>query len=160
MVWLVVAGIVQLQELKWILKNIPHVNNDGRTFTIYVNAPTQGEYHISGAYLQGSDPARSLKFSTGDMAQNVVTVTNLKQDNWTTLGHFDTNKMDSTNVSGAGNQMKRTLTLNKGLNKIILSGVSNRDTPFIGNLTFTLSDMTQSAASTGTSETTSATKAK
>ncbi|OBU79180.1 FIVAR domain-containing protein [Mycoplasmoides gallisepticum] len=142
------------------IKNIPHVNNDGRTFTIYVNAPTQGEYHISGAYLQGSDPARSLKFSTGDMAQNVVTVTNLKQDNWTTLGHFDTNKMDSTNVSGAGNQMKRTLTLNKGLNKIILSGVSNRDTPFIGNLTFTLSDMTQSAASTGTSETTSATKAK
>ncbi|WP_391516877.1 hypothetical protein [Mycoplasmoides gallisepticum] len=119
-------------------KNNPHVNGDQRTFIIYVNAPVNGNYHISGAYLQGSDPARSLKFSTGEMAQNVVTVTNLKQDNWTALGHFDTNKMDSTNVSGVGNEMKRTLTLNKGLNKIILSGVSNRDTPFIGNLTFTL----------------------
>ncbi|AHV85455.2 VlhA [Mycoplasmoides gallisepticum S6] len=119
-------------------KNNPHVNGDQRTFIIYVNAPVNGNYHISGAYLQGSDPARSLKFSTGEMAQNVVTVTNLKQDNWTALGHFDTNKMDSTTVSGTDEQMKKTLTLNKGLNKIILSGVSNRDTPFIGNLTFTL----------------------
>ncbi|MES3497596.1 hypothetical protein QMY45_03865, partial [Mycoplasmoides gallisepticum] len=38
----------------------------------------------------------------------------------------------------ANNMMKKTLTLNKGLNKIILSGVNNGDTPFIGNLTFTL----------------------
>ncbi|SYV94453.1 Mycoplasma haemagglutinin, partial [Mycoplasmoides gallisepticum] len=65
------------------IKNIPHVNNDKRTFTIYVNAPTQGEYHISGAYLQGSNRARSLKFSTGtSSSNNEVTVTNLKQDNW------------------------------------------------------------------------------
>ncbi len=120
------------------IKNIPHVNNDKRTFTIYVNAPTQGEYHISGAYLQGSNRARSLKFSTGtSSSNNEVTVTNLKQDNWTTLGHFDT-KMTSTTVSGTDGQMKKTLNLNKGLNKIILSGVSNGDTPFIGNLTFTL----------------------
>ncbi|AAP56692.1 VlhA.5.07 variable lipoprotein family protein [Mycoplasmoides gallisepticum str. R(low)] len=118
-------------------KNNPHVNGDTRTFTIHVNAPVNGNYHISGAYLQGSTSARSLKFSTGEMAQNVVTVTNLKQDNWTTLGHFDT-KMTSTTVSGTDGQMKKTLNLNKGLNKIILSGVSNRDTPFIGNLTFTL----------------------
>ncbi|UQZ95378.1 hypothetical protein F9C22_01125 [Mycoplasmoides gallisepticum] len=118
-------------------KNNPHVNNDPRTFTIYVNAPVSGNYHISGAYLQGSVKARSLKFSTGDMAQNVVTVTNLKQDNWTTLGHFDT-KMTSTTDSSTDAPMKKTLTLNEGLNKIILSGVSNQDTPFIGNLTFTL----------------------
>ncbi|SYV94463.1 Mycoplasma haemagglutinin, partial [Mycoplasmoides gallisepticum] len=63
-------------------KNNPHVNGDTRTFTIHVNAPVNGNYHISGAYLQGSTSARSLKFSTGEMAQNVVTVTNLKQDNW------------------------------------------------------------------------------
>ncbi|QEX46128.1 FIVAR domain-containing protein [Mycoplasmoides gallisepticum] len=118
-------------------KNNPHVNGDPRTFTIYVNAPVSGNYHISGAYLQGSVKARSLKFSTGDMDQNVVTVTNLKQDNWTTLGHFDT-KMTSTTDSSTDAPMKKTLTLNKGLNKIILSGVSNQDTPFIGNLTFTL----------------------
>ncbi|SYV94454.1 lipoprotein and hemagglutinin (VlhA) family protein [Mycoplasmoides gallisepticum] len=46
--------------------------------------------------------------------------------------------MTSTTVSGTDGQMKKTLNLNKGLNKIILSGVSNGDTPFIGNLTFTL----------------------
>ncbi|AHB99853.1 VlhA.3.06 variable lipoprotein family protein [Mycoplasmoides gallisepticum S6] len=119
-------------------KNNPHVNGATRTFTIYVNSPVSGDYHISGAYLQGSTTARSLKFSTGTSgSNNEVTVTNLKQNNWTTLGHFDT-KMTSTTVLGTGTPMKRTLTLSKGLNKIILSGVSNGDTPFIGNLTFTL----------------------
>ncbi|SYV94156.1 lipoprotein and hemagglutinin (VlhA) family protein [Mycoplasmoides gallisepticum] len=46
--------------------------------------------------------------------------------------------MTSTTVSGTGTPMKRTLTLNQGLNKIVVSGVNNGDTPFIGNLTFTL----------------------
>ncbi|OBU78457.1 FIVAR domain-containing protein [Mycoplasmoides gallisepticum] len=120
-------------------KNNPHVNGDTRTFTIHVNAPVNGNYHISGAYLQGSTSARSLKFSTGTSnSNNEVTVTNLKQNNWTTLGHFDTKMTTSTTVSGTGTPMKRTLTLNEGLNKIILSGVNNGDTPFIGNLTFTL----------------------
>ncbi|QEX46130.1 FIVAR domain-containing protein [Mycoplasmoides gallisepticum] len=116
------------------IQSSPNVDNDNRTFTIYVNAPEDAEYYISGAYLQGSNSPRSLKFSTGTSgSNNEVTVTNLKQSNWTTLGHFDTS-MDSTTV----NQSRRTLHLNKGLNKIILSGVSNQDTPFIGNLTFTL----------------------
>ncbi|QEX47148.1 FIVAR domain-containing protein [Mycoplasmoides gallisepticum] len=118
------------------IKDIPNMNGATRTFTIYANAPVNGNYHISGAYLQGANQARSLKFSTGTSgSNNEVTVTGLKQKNWTTLGHFDT-KMTSTTVSGTS--MKRTLTLSKGLNKIILSGVSNGDTPFIGNLTFTL----------------------
>ncbi|MES3497602.1 hypothetical protein QMY45_03895, partial [Mycoplasmoides gallisepticum] len=120
------------------IKNIPHVNGATRTFIIYVNAPVNGNYQISGAYLQGSNTARSLKFSTGTSgSNNEVTVTGLKQNNWTTLGHFDT-KMTSTTVSGTGTLMKRTLTLNQGLNKIVVSGVNNGDTPFIGNLTFTL----------------------
>ncbi|WP_391516946.1 hypothetical protein [Mycoplasmoides gallisepticum] len=119
--------------------NSPNADNANRTFIIYVNAPVNGNYHISGAYLQGSTPARSLKFSTGrSSSNNEVTVTNLKQNNWTTLGHFDTKMTTSTTVSGTGTPMKRTLTLNEGLNKIILSGVNNGDTPFIGNLTFTL----------------------
>ncbi|WP_434340439.1 hypothetical protein [Mycoplasmoides gallisepticum] len=119
-------------------KDIPNMNGATRTFTIYANAPVNGNYHISGAYLQGSSTARSLKFSTGTSNNNnEVTVTNLKQNDWTTLGQFDTSKT-TTQVHGANNMMKKTLTLNKGLNKIILSGVSNGDTPFIGNLTFTL----------------------
>nr|AAF91414.1 adhesin pMGA1.3 [Mycoplasmoides gallisepticum] len=120
------------------IKNIPNMNGATRTFTIYANAPVNGNYHISGAYLQGANQARSLKFSTGTSgSNNEVTVTGLKQKNWTTLGHFDT-KMTSTTVSGTGTPMKRTLTLNQGLNKIVVSGVNNGDTPFIGNLTFTL----------------------
>ncbi|AFP77902.1 variably expressed lipoprotein and hemagglutinin (VlhA) family protein [Mycoplasmoides gallisepticum NC96_1596-4-2P] len=120
------------------IQNSPNVDNDARTFTIYVNAPVSGDYHISGAYLQGSNTARSLKFSTGTSgSNNEVTVTGLMQSNWTTLGHFDT-KMTSTTVSPTDTPMNRTLTLNKGLNKIVVSGVNNGDTPFIGNLTFTL----------------------
>ncbi|SYV94618.1 lipoprotein and hemagglutinin (VlhA) family protein [Mycoplasmoides gallisepticum] len=39
--------------------------------------------------------------------------------------------------------MKKTLTLNKGLNKIIVvSGTTNNgDAPFVGNLTFTLNNV-------------------
>ncbi|SYV95233.1 lipoprotein and hemagglutinin (VlhA) family protein [Mycoplasmoides gallisepticum] len=33
-----------------------------------------------------------------------------------------------------------TLHLKKGLNKVVISGVSNGDTPYIGNLTFTLNN--------------------
>ncbi|SYV94152.1 lipoprotein and hemagglutinin (VlhA) family protein [Mycoplasmoides gallisepticum] len=32
----------------------------------------------------------------------------------------------------------RTLHLNKGLNKVVISGTNNNDTPYIGNLTFSL----------------------
>ncbi|UQZ95886.1 hypothetical protein F9C22_02410 [Mycoplasmoides gallisepticum] len=129
------SGQRTVNNVSNIIRN-PNIAGEQRTLAIYVNAPSDGEYHISGAYLQGSNPARSLKFSTGtSSSNNEVTVTNLKQKNWTTLGHFDT-KMTSTTVSGT--PMKRTLTLSKGLNKIILWGVSNGDTPFIGNLTFTL----------------------
>lgn len=55
--------------------------------------------------------------------------------------------MTTESATTSGNtQMKRTLTLNQGLNKIVVSGVNNGDTPFIGNLTFTLSTTSQTSA--------------
>ncbi|AHV85454.2 VlhA [Mycoplasmoides gallisepticum S6] len=120
----------------------PAMNNDSRTYTIYVNAPEKGEYFISGSYIS-STTARSLKFSTGETS-NTVTVNNLNQNNWNTLGTFDTNT--ATNVQSENN--KKTLALQKGLNKIVISGVqsvSSGDTPYIGNLTFTLNTNTQNS---------------
>ncbi|SYV94440.1 Mycoplasma haemagglutinin, partial [Mycoplasmoides gallisepticum] len=65
------------------IQNSPNVDNDNRTFTIYVNAPVNGNYHISGAYLQGTRTARSLKFSTGtSSSNNEVTVLGLEQRDW------------------------------------------------------------------------------
>lgn len=71
----------------------------------------------------------------------------------------------SVTVTSGQSATKKTLMLKKGLNTIVLAGVDNVDrgnTPFIGNLTFTLSSMTQNAAiaSTNTGETTDVTKAK
>ncbi|WVH36995.1 hypothetical protein SE856_02045 [Mycoplasmoides gallisepticum] len=145
----------------------PNENNAMRTFTIYVNAPKEGEYYISGDYL--SQPSRSLKISNGSVNQNnSITITNpeLKTTGWTTLRQFDTKMNDaSVTVTSGQSATKKTLMLKKGLNTIVLAGVDNVDrgnTPFIGNLTFTLSSMTQNAAtaSTNTGETTDVTKAK
>ncbi|AFP80134.1 variably expressed lipoprotein and hemagglutinin (VlhA) family protein [Mycoplasmoides gallisepticum NC06_2006.080-5-2P] len=120
----------------------PAMNNDSRTYTIYVNAPEKGDYFISGSYIS-SMTARSLKFSTGETS-NTVTVNDLKQDNWNTLGTFDTN----TPTDDESGNNKKTLVLQKGLNKIVISGVrdvSSGDTPYIGNLTFTLNTNTQNS---------------
>ncbi|AFP76351.1 variably expressed lipoprotein and hemagglutinin (VlhA) family protein domain protein [Mycoplasmoides gallisepticum CA06_2006.052-5-2P] len=145
----------------------PNENNAMRTFTIYVNAPKEGEYYISGDYL--SQPSRTLKISNGSVNQNnSITITNpeLKTTGWTTLRQFDTKMNDaSVTVTSGQSATKKTLMLKKGLNTIVLAGVDNVDrgnTPFIGNLTFTLSSMTQNAAiaSTNTGETTDVTKAK
>ncbi|AHB99508.1 VlhA.1.01 variable lipoprotein family protein [Mycoplasmoides gallisepticum S6] len=126
--------------------NSPTQNNNNRTFTIYVNAPTQGEYYISGWYL--SQPSRSLMLSnnTSTNQNNSLTISNLMQSNWNTLGHFNTQMTTESATTSGNTQMKRTLTLNQGLNKIVVSGVNNGDTPFIGNLTFTLSTTPQTAA--------------
>ncbi|OCX90188.1 hypothetical protein BAU13_01965, partial [Mycoplasmoides gallisepticum] len=126
--------------------NSPTQNNNNRTFTIYVNAPTQGEYYISGSYL--SQPSRSLMLSnnTSTNQNNSLTISNLMQSNWNTLGHFNTQMTTESATTSGNTQMKRTLTLNQGLNKIVVSGVNNGDTPFIGNLTFTLSTTSQTSA--------------
>ncbi|WP_461220457.1 hypothetical protein MG1601_624 [Mycoplasmoides gallisepticum] len=151
------AGQRTLNNVSNIIRN-PNIAGEQRTLAIYVNAPEAGEYNISGSYISGARQARGLKFSTGDITQNVVTVTNLKQNNWTTLGFFDTSKT-TTQVGGADNMMKKTLTLNKGLNKIIVaSGTTNSgDAPFVGNLTFTLNNVqTTSNTSESNDNTTSA----
>ncbi|WVH36318.1 hypothetical protein SE856_02465 [Mycoplasmoides gallisepticum] len=126
--------------------NSPTQNNNNRTFTIYVNAPTQGEYYISGSYL--SQPSRSLMLSnnTSTNQNNSVTISNLMQINWNTLGHFNTQMTNESATTSGNTQTKRTLTLNQGLNKIVVSGVNNGDTPFIGDLTFTLSTTSQTSA--------------
>ncbi|QMT98434.1 FIVAR domain-containing protein [Mycoplasma tullyi] len=104
-----------------------------RTYTIYVNAPQVGDYYISGSYIS-SMMQRSLKFQTGDTA-NAVTINVTSTTSFSTLERFNTGDMGTSVVMS---NQKSALNLKKGLNKIIISG--NNDTPFIGNLTFTLNN--------------------
>ncbi|MES3497597.1 hypothetical protein QMY45_03870 [Mycoplasmoides gallisepticum] len=136
------------------VNSFPVVNNQDRVFTIYVNAPTAGEYNISGSYISTTS-ARSLNFSTSNgTSNNSVTISVTAKTDWTTLGTFDTASNTTTTTSGPTNS-KKTLNLQKGLNKIVISGVSgvaNGNTPYIGNLTFTLNTTTQENAEHSTSE--------
>ncbi|AFP76371.1 variably expressed lipoprotein and hemagglutinin (VlhA) family protein [Mycoplasmoides gallisepticum NC96_1596-4-2P] len=124
----------------------PKTNSQQRTFTIYVNAPQDGDYYISGSYLTSDN--RQLMFSspTGDStsSMNNVTLTIQGKRNWTTLGAFNTqtntNIVNPSNLSSGMQNAHTTLRLKKGLNKVVISGVSNGDTPYIGNLTFTLNN--------------------
>ncbi|OBZ53912.1 hypothetical protein BBF99_00055 [Mycoplasmoides gallisepticum] len=124
----------------------PQTNSQKRTFTIYVNAPQDGDYYISGSYLTSDD--RQLMFSspTGDStsSMNNVTLTIQGKQNWTTLDAFNTqtntNIVNPSNLSSGMQNAHTTLHLKKGLNKVVISGVSNGDTPYIGNLTFTLNN--------------------
>ncbi len=118
----------------------PSTRGKSRTFTIYVNAPIQGQYFISGSYISGAQKPRGLEFSTTG-SNNTLSFSNLKQSDWTTLGTFDSNTT-ATETSGNTN---KTLTLSKGLNKITIKGSGADDAPFIGNLKFTLSSQTPSA---------------
>ncbi|UQZ95750.1 hypothetical protein F9C22_03270 [Mycoplasmoides gallisepticum] len=110
----------------------PSNRGESRNLTVYINAPTSGQYHISGTYLTRDN--RSIKFSKDSItnSDSAVSITVMGKGNWTTLGTFDT-----LNNTQSGN---RTLNLTQGLNKIVISGVSTGDTPFIGNLTFTLNN--------------------
>ncbi|WP_027122422.1 FIVAR domain-containing protein [[Mycoplasma] imitans] len=138
-------------EVTGATNNTPANNNDARTITVYVNAPASGDYYISGSYLTARD--RGLKFSTGTDTNNVVTITRLKQNNWTTLGTFDTanTATENNDTTLVGNQ--RTLMLQAGLNKIIIAGGTEDQTnaPYIGNLTFTLKS-TQTETDTNSSK--------
>ncbi|WVH36333.1 hypothetical protein SE856_02630 [Mycoplasmoides gallisepticum] len=129
----------------------PLAQNDKRTFTIYVNAPEAGEYYISGKYLTSQQ--RGLKLSADNM-NNSVTFTVQGKNNWTTLGSFDTSKTNATDGNDAtvsGNKM--TLTFKEGLNKIVVSSnTSNGETPYIGNLTFTLKSNEASSSSAESSK--------
>ncbi len=118
----------------------PWAIKDNRTLTIYVNAPTQGEYYISGSYLTQND--RELKLSTDSDSNNSVTITTKGKNNLTTLGTFDTaTATEGDNGTPVGTT--RTLRLKAGLNKIVIAGggkenVDKGFAPYIGNLTFTL----------------------
>ncbi|WVH36508.1 hypothetical protein SE856_03560 [Mycoplasmoides gallisepticum] len=118
----------------------PWAIKDNRTLTIYVNAPTQGEYYISGSYLTEKD--RELKLSTDSDSNNSVTITTKGKNNLTTLGTFDTaTATEGDNGTPVGTT--RTLRLKAGLNKIVIAGggkenVDKGFAPYIGNLTFTL----------------------
>ncbi|QMT98277.1 FIVAR domain-containing protein [Mycoplasma tullyi] len=147
----------------------PHRQGEHRTLTVYVNAPQEGDYYISGSYLNGdtttdttgtkSRRIRYLKLftnNTTDTSNSVVFQVKSLGD-WNTLGIFDTqtekNIVKETTTStvttqsnpsamsvqaiGAPNASK-TLKLQKGLNKIIITGMGTNLTPYVGNLTFTL----------------------
>ncbi|QMT98252.1 FIVAR domain-containing protein [Mycoplasma tullyi] len=106
------------------------------TLSVYVNAPETGNYYISGSYISSKTQMRSLKFATTNMSSNSVTIQVQAKENFTSLDKFDTS--DSNTMITPNNEMNKTLMLQKGLNKIIISGVERENTPFIGNLTFTL----------------------
>ncbi|WP_350267108.1 hypothetical protein ABOD99_01115 [Mycoplasmoides gallisepticum] len=128
------------------VRTSPNTVNEARTFTIYVNAPKSGDYYLSGSYLTNQN--RNIKFlnnSSDQTSSNSLTLNVKAQTNWETLGNFDTS--NNTNIvtnSGSSTTTGRTLNLKQGLNKIVISGVGNGNTPFIGNLTFTLMDKTAS----------------
>ncbi|QEX45879.1 FIVAR domain-containing protein [Mycoplasmoides gallisepticum] len=154
----------------------PNVNGDMRTFTIYVNAPAEGDYSIKGSYLLGGNTNRNLKFSTSATNNSSLTINVKKQNDWDTLGVFDTaagtnidpnpstasaaaaatagnsNQQQTNRTSGAQTAMQtanKTIRLMKGLNKVIIGGINNLNTPFIGNLTFTLNPSANAPASEG-----------
>ncbi|AFP76341.1 variably expressed lipoprotein and hemagglutinin (VlhA) family protein [Mycoplasmoides gallisepticum CA06_2006.052-5-2P] len=128
----------------------PNIAGQKRTLAIYVNAPSDGQYGISGSYISTNRTQRSLKFQTGSDDSNSVTINVTAKTAWTALETFDTS--DTTNNVVSGNMAKRTLHLKQGLNKIVISGTN--DTPYIGNLTFTLNNNPLSNTESETREST------
>ncbi|OBU80320.1 hypothetical protein BBF99_01875, partial [Mycoplasmoides gallisepticum] len=129
--------------------NFPIMNNENRTFTLYVNAPKAGDYHISGSYLTRN--TRGLKLTVTDTTHenNSITITTSGKHNWNTLGHFDTSKANNSNGNdGSVENNKASLTLKEGLNKIVIAGGTQdgKNAPYIGNLTFTLNNTPSSNA--------------
>ncbi|QMT98432.1 FIVAR domain-containing protein [Mycoplasma tullyi] len=116
-------------------KDNPNKNDGERTFTIYVNAPQAGNYYISGSYITTQREPRSVRFEAKDKSTNSVAITVMSDTNFETLKTFDTSSTLTTVISQNSN---KTLNLQKGLNKIVITSVDGKDTPFIGNLTFTL----------------------
>ncbi len=122
----------------------PSVQTSSRTLTIYVNAPKDGQYYIEGSYLTSNN--RNLKFTTTATANNSITYTVKGKNNWNTLGTFNTANNDDIETSGSSSSGQtnesKTIKLNKGLNKVVITSVmmkgENPGAPYIGNLTFTL----------------------
>ncbi|MDC4163695.1 hypothetical protein LNO75_03865 [Mycoplasma sp. T363T] len=127
--------------------------SDVRYYSFYVNAPTNGDYEISGVYNSGEN--RGLTFwrdsfnNTGDGKVAKFINLNSGSGNWT-------NKLKTFNHQNKQGTDKTFLNLSKGLNKIIVSGYSDdKEAPNLGNVTFTLKQESSemvSPAATITSE--------
>ncbi|MDC4184287.1 hypothetical protein [Mycoplasma bradburyae] len=108
-------------------------------YTFYVNAPVTGMYDISGIY--NSEEVRGITFFLNKYNNNE---NNSKaffkpqsSGNWnTTLKTFNAN-------NSTDNSKPTKINLNKGLNKIVVSGETTDNSanpaPNLGNITFTLS---------------------
>ncbi|WP_329503790.1 hypothetical protein RUS49_01860 [Mycoplasmoides gallisepticum] len=131
----------------------PSFQTSNRTLTIYVNAPKDGQYYIKGSYLTSNN--RNLKFTTTATANNSITFTVKGKNNWSTLGTFNTannNDIETSGSSSSGQTNEsKTIKLNKGLNKVVITSVmmtgNNPGAPYIGNLTFTLKGNEASSSS-------------
>ncbi|QMT98428.1 FIVAR domain-containing protein [Mycoplasma tullyi] len=124
-----------------------NLDGDHRTYTIYVNAPQAGNYSISGSYIFSSSMAnatRSIRFYKDNDSTHAVDFIANKQADWNTVGNFNT--MDNMTTARSSTNSNKTLSLQKGLNKILLAGINTGDTPYIGNLTFTLNSAAQGDA--------------
>ncbi|AHV85411.2 VlhA.3.07 [Mycoplasmoides gallisepticum S6] len=115
-------------------------NQNTRSYTLYVNAPKAGAYYIKGVFA--SEVRRDLKFSTGDMSSNNVTIRQLSTGNLTTLKTFDTSAITGPTRVTTVDTNRKTLTLVKGLNKIVVSGATadNGNAPNFGYLEFILNE--------------------
>ncbi|MFN3044447.1 hemagglutinin [Mycoplasmoides gallisepticum] len=112
--------------------NSPVNTGSNRTFTLFVNAPQNGDYYVGGVYRTSNN--RTLKLWTTSDIENFVQFDNLNSGSNAPLKTFDSKTMDMNNVSNN----KRTIKLKKGLNKITLGSINNSIAPNLGNLTFTL----------------------
>uniref|UniRef100_UPI00055A12B1 FIVAR domain-containing protein n=1 Tax=[Mycoplasma] imitans TaxID=29560 RepID=UPI00055A12B1 len=110
--------------------NTPLNKGNSRTFTLFVNAPQNGDYYVGGVYRTGDD--RILKLST--TTNNFFQFFKLNSGTGAPLKTFDSKTLDEANVL----TKKRTIKLTKGLNKITLGSINNGNAPNLGNLTFTL----------------------
>ncbi|WP_391517144.1 hypothetical protein [Mycoplasmoides gallisepticum] len=124
----------------------PTSTNDARNYTFYVNALQAGQYSIQGIYYTGE--SRGLNFSVNGSTSEVLKISNLLSSrSWDgTLRRFDTNTTNSTDnnsqqsLNSSLSFSKTSLHLNKGLNRIIVTGdstIANKNAPNLGNLTFT-----------------------
>ncbi|QMT98273.1 FIVAR domain-containing protein [Mycoplasma tullyi] len=111
----------------------PMATGQNRTYTIFVNAPSAGQYYISGSYISTLGQSL-LKFQT-EGTSNSLTVSVTSRTSLTTLEAFDTRRTDVARSRVVDNG-HRTLTLKQGINKIVISGDGTNETPFIGKLIF------------------------
>ncbi|WVH36332.1 hemagglutinin [Mycoplasmoides gallisepticum] len=112
--------------------NSPVNTGSNRTFTLFVNAPQNGDYYVGGVYRTSNN--RTLKLWTTSETENFVQFNNLNSGTNAPLKTFDSKTINMSNVLNN----KKTIKLKKGLNKITLGSINNSIAPNLGNLTFTL----------------------